>query len=213
MAIYLDSANVADARRAQEVGFVRGVTTNPILIARTGRPGLEVLEELVEIVDGHVFYQLTAPTVEGRYDQAWEAHEVRPDKVILKIAATTENFTLAHRLIQNGIECAITAVASPAQAYLASQVEASYVAPYVSRLTRQYGDGIAVVRDIARILQGSKTQILAASLKSVDEIVAATLAGAQCVTLPLDLILALGEHEFSQAAIAEFDAASKTIPA
>ena len=207
MAIYLDSANGDDARRAKELGFVGAVTTNPTLIAKTGRPGLEVLRELLEIFDGHVFYQVTAPTTEARIDQAWEAHEIRPDKVVIKIPATTEDLAMAAKLIAAGIDCTITAVASPAQAYIATQIHASFVAPYVNRLTRQLGDGLAVVRDIAQVIDGTQTKVLAASLKSVDEVVQTLLAGAHHVTLPLDLILAMGEHEFSQRAIAEFNAA------
>jgi transaldolase len=204
--VYLDSAHPSDARRAQQLGFVEAITTNPTLIARTGRPGLEVLAELVEIFDGHVFYQVTAPSVEGRYDQAWEAHEVRPDKVVIKIPATVENLTMAARLIDAGIECAITAVYSPAQAYLAAQVEATFAIPYVNRITRQLGDGLAVVRDVAQILRGTQTEVLAASLKTVDEVVATLLAGAQHVTIPLELILAMGEHELSRQAIEESNA-------
>ncbi len=209
MGVYLDSATPGDARRAQQLGFVEAITTNPTLIARTGRPGLEVLAELVEIFDGHVFYQVTAPTAEGRYDQAWEAHEIRPDKVVIKIPATVENLTMAARLIDSGIECAITAVYSPAQAYLAAQVEATFAIPYVNRITRQLGDGLAVVRDVAQILQGTQTEVLAASLKTVDEVVATLLAGADHVTIPLDLILAMGEHELSRQAIEEFNASVK----
>ena len=95
---------------------------------------------------------------------------------------------------------------SPAQAYLAAQVEATFAIPYVSRITRQLGDGLAVVRDVAQILRGTQTEVLAASLKTVDEVVATLLAGAQHVTIPLDLILAMGEHELSRQAIEEFNA-------
>jgi transaldolase len=206
--IYLDSAIPEHARRAQQLGFIEGVTTNPLHIAQTGRPGLDVLAELVEIVEGHVFYQVTAPTVEGRYDQAWEAHDIRPDKVVIKIPSTTANLAMATRLAASGIECLMTAVATPAQAYLAALAEASFVAPYVSRMTRRGGDGVAIVRDMARILAGTETQILSASLKSVEEVVQVLLAGAHHVTMPLDLILAMGEDDFTQEAIREFDAAS-----
>jgi transaldolase len=207
--VYLDSANPDDAQRAEQLGYVEAITTNPTLIARTGRPGLEVLGELVEIFDGHIFYQVTAPNVEGRYDQAWEAHEVRPDKVVIKIPAAVENLTMAAKLIDAGIECAITAVYSPAQAYLAAQVEATFAIPYVNRITRQLGDGLAVVRDVAQILRGTQTEVLAASLKTVDEVVATLLAGAHHVTIPLDLILAMGEHDLSRQAIEEFNASMR----
>lgn len=210
MGIYLDSAIPAEVERAQKLLFVEAVTTNPTLIARTGRSGLEVLGELVEIFDGHVFYQVTAATIEARYEEAWEAHEIRPDKVVINIPATTENFSLAARLEDAGIECAMTAVYSPAQAYLTAQVEAAFAIPYVNRITRLSGDGIAVVRDIVRILAGSQTEVLAASLKSIDEVTAAFLAGAHHVTIPLDLVLAMGEHQYSRQAIADFEASMET---
>lgn len=212
MAIYLDSASVSDARRAQELGFVAAVTTNPLLIADTGRPGLDVLRELVEVFDRHIFYQVTAESVQARMDQAWEAHEIRPDKVVIKIPATLENFPLTAHLTANGVECAITAVSSPAQAYLAAQVNAPFVAPYVNRLTRHTGDGFAVVRQMAQVLAGTPTEIIAASLKSVEEVIGALLAGAHHVTMPLPLILALGEHDLSQQALEQFRAASARIP-
>jgi len=207
MAIYLNSAFPQDARRAQQLGFVRAVTTNPTLIAETGRPGLEVLAELLETFDGHVFYQVTGSTPDMRLDQAWEAHEMRPDKVVIKVPATTENMGLVERLVDAGIEVGVTAVSSAVQGYIAGQVQAQFVAPYVNRLTRQGSDGLAVVRELRRILEGTPTQILAASLKTVDEAEAALLAGAHHITLPLDLILALGDHELSQRAIDEFSRA------
>lgn len=205
MAVYLDSADINDAHRAQALGFVAAVTTNPTLIAKTGRPGLDVLRELVDVFDKHVFYQVTAGTVQARLDQAWEAHDIRPGRVVIKIPATTENLPVVAELTAGGIECLLTAVASPAQVYLAAQVDARYVAPYVSRLTHHLGDGIAIVRDMARILAGTETEIVAASLKSVEEAVAVLLAGAHHVTLPLDLILTMGEHELTRQAVAQFN--------
>lgn len=210
MALYLDSADLNDARRAAELGFVFGVTTNPTLIAKVGRRGLDVLHDLLGVTDGPVFYQVTAETVEGRAAQAREAAALSPQRVVIKIPATTENIALAARLShEEGVRCAITAVSSPAQAYLAAQAGAEYAIPYVNRLTRQMGDGIAVLRDVAAIVRGSRTRVLAASLKTCDEVVAAVLAGADDVTIPLDVILALGEHELSYKAIADFAASVK----
>ena len=209
MAIYLDSADLDDARRAAELGFIEGITTNPALIAKIGRPGLEILGNLLEITDGPIFYQVTAETVAGRGDQAREASGMAPDRVLIKIPATTENLSLSTRLVNEGVRCAITAVSSPAQAYLAAQVGADYAIPYINRLTRQLGDGIAILRDVAAIVEGSQTKVLAASMKSPDEVAAAILAGADDVTLPLGLILAMGEHELSQQAIEDFAAKMK----
>ncbi|NLE52761.1 MAG: transaldolase [Chloroflexi bacterium] len=204
MGIYLDSANPDEARRAQELGFVEGVTTNPKLIAQTGRPGLDVLAELTEIVEGHVFYQLTAKTVEARADEAWAAYKIRPDKVLLKVPATTENFAMASRLIPAGIECAMTAVYSPAQAFLAAQVRASFAIPYYNRMKQHTPDALEVIEQIIHAVRGTPTEVLAASFKSVEDVILALHAGIQHITLPLDLILALGEHELSQRDIRDF---------
>jgi transaldolase len=205
MGILLDSASVEDARRAQELGFVEGITTNPRLIAETGRPGLDVLSDLVEVFDGDVFFQLTANTVEARTDEAWQAYEIRPDKVVIKVPTTTENLAMVSKLVPAGIQCAMTAVYSPAQAYLAAQVRAAFVIPYVNRMKRQIGEGaMDIVRDMVRLVAGSQTQVLAASFKSVDEVIETRLAGVDCLTMPLDLILAMGNHELSQQAIEDF---------
>lgn len=206
MAIYLDSADINDARRAQALGFVGAVTTNPALIAKTGRPGLDVLRDVLESFDRRVFYQVTADTVQGRRDQAWEAHEMGPGRVVVKIPVTLENLPLVAELAADGIDCAVTAVASPAQAYLAAQVDARFVAPYVNRITRTGSDGIATVRRMAQILAGTGTEILAASLKTVTEAEDVLIAGAHHITVPLDLIEAMSEHELSQQWIAQFNA-------
>lgn len=209
MPLYLDSADLDDVRRAMALGFVYGVTTNPTLIARTGRPGLDVLRDLIELTTGPIFYQVTAPTIEGCIAQAHEASAMAPYRVIVKIPATTDYIGMAAALANEGLSCAVTAVSSPAQAYLAAQARADYVAPYVNRLTRHLGDGIAILREIAGVLQGTRTRILAASLKTPEEVVAALLAGAHDVTLPLDVILAMGEHPLSQQAIEDFNASMR----
>ena len=208
MALFLDSAKVEDARRAAELGFVAGVTTNPSLLAEAGRPGLEVLHDLLGLTSGPVFYQVTADTVLGRAEQARGFAALAPGRVVVKIPATTENLALTSRLAAEGIPCCVTAVSHPAQAYLSALAGARYTVPYVNRLTRQLGDGIAVVRGCAALIRGSSTRLLAASLKSVDEVVAALQAGADDVTLPLSLLLGLGDHELSQKAIDDFAAAA-----
>ena len=123
------------------------------------------------------------------------------------MGATTENISLAAHLSREGIMCCVTAVASPAQAYLAALSGATYVAPYVNRLTRQMGDGVGVVRRCVEVMKGTPTRVLAASLKSVDEMLEVVLAGAHDITIPLELILQLGDHALSDKALEEFAAA------
>ncbi len=204
MALLIDSADIGEIRQALALGFVSGVTTNPALVAKTGRPGLEVLKEILEISQGPVFFQATAPSLAGREAQAHRIAALAPERIQVKLGATTENIGLAARLGQEGIHCCVTAVSSPAQAYLAGLAGAAYVAPYVNRLTRQQGDGIAVVRQCAAALQGTPTRLLAASLKSVDEVLETLSAGAHDITIPLELILQLGNHPLSDKAIVEF---------
>jgi transaldolase len=206
MSLYLDSADLNDARQAQALGFVAGVTTNPALIARTGRQPLDTLAGLVEIFEGPVFYQLTGATLQDRLEEAWEAYNIRPDRVVLKVPTTAENLSLVAKLSPD-IPCAMTAIFSAAQVYLAAQAGARYVIPYVNRSTRLLGDGPGLVRAMRTVLEGTGAEILAASVKSPEEAVEALCAGAHHLTLPLDIIMAMGEHALSHQAIAEFAAA------
>ena len=207
MAIYLDSASVDDARRAAELGFVVGITTNPRLIARTGRTAEEVIPELCDALgEGLVFYQLTAPTAEEREAEAHRFAALRPGRVGLKIPCTTDNLALLHRLVGEGLTCAVTAIFSAHQALLACEAGADYVLPYVHRSTRLQGDGPALVAKMVAVTQatGGRTQVLAASFRSLSEVADAVLAGAHHVTVPLSLLLKMGNHPLSEQAIAEF---------
>lgn len=208
MAIYLDSANLEHARYAKTLRFVGAVTTNPSLIAQTGRPGLDVLRDLLSFWDRLIFYQVTAPTVEGRLQQAREAHQLAPSQLVIKIPIAVENLPVVEQLTREGVAVTVTAVATPSQAYLAAQAGARYVAPYVNRISREGGDGVAVVGRMAQILSGTPTEILAASLKSVEEAEDVLLAGAHHITVALDLIEAMAQHPLSDQWIAQFDADS-----
>ena len=209
MTLFLDSANVQEAQRAAELGFVWGVTTNPALMAQTGREPAQVVAELCALLPGTVFYQLTAPTPAEREAEALRMVEINPARVGLKIPCTTENMALLAALTDQGLTCAATAVYSAHQAFLACEAGAHYVIPYVNRSTRLQGDGTALVRRIRAVLEAADTgtELLAASLKTPAQVVETVMAGAHHVTLPLALILALGEHPLSQQAIAEFNSA------
>lgn len=204
MPILLDSARLDDAHAAMALGFVAGITTNPILISQAGRPGLTVISDLLTICPGDVYYQVTAPSVEGRTQQARAASALDPARVLIKIPATTENLAMAAALAQEGVRCAITAVGNAAQAYLCAMAGADYAINYVNRLTRATGDGPEIVRACRQALSGSSTKLLAASLKSPQEVMDAIFAGADDVTLPLDIIRQMGEDTHSQAAIEDF---------
>jgi transaldolase len=207
MALYLDSASPEDVRRAAALGFVVGVTTNPKLLAGVNRPVEEHLPELCDVLGrGIVFYQLTSPTVEEREKEAHHMANLRPGRIGLKIPCTTENLALMPRLAQEGLICAVTAVFSMHQTLLACEVGADYVIPYVNRATRQLGDGIALVAEMAAVVEvtGAATEILAASFRDIKEVVDVTRAGAHHVTISFDLLQALGDHPLSESAIEGF---------
>lgn len=207
MAIYLDSASRDDARRAVELGFIAGVTTNPKLLARVDQPAGRLIPELCDVLDdGLVFYQLTAATVEERKKEAYRMAGLRPGRVGLKVPCTTENLALLPGLVGDGLTCAVTAVFSAHQALMACELGAHYVLPYVNRATRQLGDGIALVGEIADVIKaaGASTEILAASFRNLTEVVEATRAGADHVTISFDLLKAMGNHPLSDRAIDEF---------
>jgi transaldolase len=206
MSLFLDSAHPDDAHAAMALGYIRGITTNPALIARTGHPPLDLLAELCSISRGPVFFQLAGETPDARRAEALAARDVDPDKVVLKVPTTPDNLTLVAELSREH-PCAMTAIFNAAQAYVAAQVGARYVIPYVNRSTRLLGDGPELVREMTAVLDGTHTEIIAASIKSPEEAVAALLAGAHHLTVPLKLLRELGHHDLSEAAIAEFAAA------
>ncbi len=204
--LYLDSASVEDARRAFGLGFVGGITTNPILMSKTGRRPEEIILELCDICPGTVFYQLTAPTVAERQAEACRLAALRPNQVGLKIPCTPENLELGAHLARENRTVGFTAIFSAAQVYLACQAGARYVLPYVNRSARLLGDGLALVRQMRAVIDAcnSPLEIIAASVKSPEEAVATLLAGAHHLTLPLAVIEAMGEHPLSRQAIDEF---------
>jgi transaldolase len=207
MALFLDSARVEEAERASELGFVWGATTNPALMAAAGREPARVIADFCGLLPGTVFYQLTAPTPAEREAEALRIVEIDPVKVGLKIPCTTENLGLLARLTDDGITCAVTAIFSAYQAYLACEAGAHYILPYVHRSTRLQGNGPALVSEMLAIIEAadSGTELLAASFRTPVEVVEAVLAGAHHLSLGLTLIESLGEHPLSQQTIAEFD--------
>jgi len=213
MSLFLDSADPAHAQTAAALGFVRGVTTNPKLIAAAGEAET-VLKAILETGLRPVFYQLTAATVAEREEEAVQIHEEFEGEVAIKIPCTTENLTLTAKLVNAGIIVGLTAIFSPAQAYLACETGADYLLPYVSRATRTLGDGIALVEAMRNIidLSDSHTQIIAASIKSAEEAVHCLLAGAHHLTLPLPLLQQMGSHPLSEQAIQDFARPSRAKP-
>ncbi|TET51666.1 MAG: hypothetical protein E3J64_06445, partial [Anaerolineales bacterium] len=212
MAIYLDSASVSDAQKAAALCVVRGITTNPTLLAQESDPPEAVIPALCQVIeDGLVFYQLNRSSLRAREGEAHRFLALQPGRVGLKIPCTTEDLALLARLSAHGIVCAATAVFSAHQAYLACEAGARYVIPYVNRASSEGISGLTLVRELAEVCQatGGNATVLAASLKTPEQAVAAVLAGAADITVPLEQLVALGEHPLSRQAVQEFAKAGK----
>ena len=201
--LYLDSALIEEAKTAQEFGWVKGITTNPTLLAKSSLTVEETLTELSKISPGELYYQLTASDFSAMVAEGKKAFEIIGEKTVLKIPATKMGFQVAAHLAPE-INCSVTAIYSPAQAAVAREAGVKYAIAYVNRATRLLGDGLALVAGMAKVLQGSKTEILAASIKSPEEAVAALQAGADHLTLPLPILNSLTTHELSEKTVEEF---------
>lgn len=210
MSIFVDSAIIDEVREGAASGLVAGVTTNPTLMAQADGPAEEVIRQICLLTSGPVFYQLTRQKPDEREAEARYFAAISPGQVVLKIPCTFSCLELTARLSRD-IPCAVTAIFTPAQTLLALEAGARYVIPYVNRATRLTGDGLGLVRTMADMVARSArpAEVLAASLKTPDEVANAVLSGANHVTIPLAVIRAMAENEHSLAAIEEFDRASK----
>ncbi len=206
MALFLDSAHLEDARRASELGFVIGATTNPGLLARAGHTdALQALQALCPLFPGTVFYQLLGHTPEEMQAESIPFLSLA-ENLGLKVPCTVNGLAFTAQ-VSARVTVAVTGVFTPAQAYLAAQAGAEYVIPYVNRVTRATGDGPGLVAQLAAILDPTECEILAAGIKSAAEAVDTLLAGAQHVSLPLDVIVAMAENPLTEKAVADFEAA------
>ncbi len=202
MAICIDSAIFKEVECAQSLGWVRGVTTNPLLLARAGGAALTVLTDLAHVDIGPLFYQLVSTSLDGMCKEMELAAKIVGPALVLKVPPTQDGFQFVNQC--KDYPCCVTAVYSPAQALVASETKARYVAVYVNRATRLMGDGLQLVREVAEILKQSKTEIIAASIKSPEEACASLSAGAHHLTLPYDVLMRLMQNPLTEQTVTEF---------
>ncbi|CAC5343258.1 MULTISPECIES: transaldolase family protein [Planktothrix] len=204
MALYLDSAIISEAQIVKDWGWVKGLTTNPTLLAKSELSPEETLKQLKQLISGEIYYQLMASDFQGMVREGKKAFELLGEQTVLKIPATSVGFqTVAY--LSAEIPCSVTAIYSAAQAAVAMESGAKYAIAYVNRATRLLGDGIELVKQMNDILTGSPTKILAASIKSPQEAAATLQAGAHHLTLPLEILRAITTHELSEQTVIEFN--------
>lgn len=214
MKFFLDTAKVEDIRKANDMGVICGVTTNPSLIAKEGRDFNEVIKEITTIVDGPISGEVKATTVdaEGMIAEGHEIAKIHPNMVV-KIPMTAEGLKATKVLSSEGIPVNVTLIFSVNQAILAANAGAAYVSPFLGRLDDINMPGIDLIRDIAEIFEiyGYDTEIIAASVRNTVHVTECALAGADIATVPYKVIEQMTRHPLTDQGIAKFQADYKAV--
>ncbi len=208
MRFFIDTAKVEDIKKANDMGVICGVTTNPSLIAKEGRDFNEVIAEIASIVDGPISGEVKATTVdaEGMIAEGREIAKIHPNMVV-KIPMTVEGLKACKALTAEGIKTNVTLIFSASQALLAARAGATYVSPFLGRLDDINMSGIQLIRDIADIFavaDGIDTQIIAASVRNSVHVTECALAGADIATVPYSVIESMTKHPLTDAGIERF---------
>ena len=214
MKFFIDTANVEDIKRANDMGVICGVTTNPSLIAKEGRDFKEVIKEITSIVDGPISGEVKATTVdaEGMIREGREIAAIHPNMVV-KIPMTVEGLKAVKVLSAEGIKTNVTLIFTANQALLAAEAGATYVSPFLGRLDDINQPGIELVRTIAEIfaVYGYETEIIAASVRNPIHVTDCALAGADIATVPYKVIEQMTKHPLTDQGIEKFQADYKAV--
>ena len=208
MKFFIDSANVEDIRKANDMGIICGVTTNPSLIAKEGRDFGQVIREIASIVDGPISGEVKATTTEaeGMIAEGREIAKIHKN-MIVKIPMTVEGLKAVKVLSGEGIKTNVTLVFSVNQALLAARAGATYVSPFLGRLDDINENGAALISDIVQAFQMAgdiETKIIAASIRNVLHVTECALAGADIATVPYKVLVQMCKHPLTDAGIIKF---------
>ena len=205
MKIFIDTADVREIRQAAEMGMIDGVTTNPSLVAKTGRPMEDVIREIATIVDGPISAEAVSPDYEGMMVEArrWAAVH---SNVTVKIPMTVEGLKAVRTCAREGIKTNMTLVFSASQGLLAAKAGATFVSPFVGRIDDISGDGMELIQQLVVIYEnyGFESEIIVASIRNPTHFVRAALMGAHVATVPFGVIQQLAKHPLTDAGIEKF---------
>lgn len=209
MRFFIDTAKVEDIKKANDMGVICGVTTNPSLIAKEGRVFEEVIAEIASIVDGPISGEVKATTVdaEGMIREGREIAKIHPNMVV-KIPMTVEGLKACKVLTSEGIKVNVTLIFTANQALLAARAGATYVSPFLGRLDDISQRGVDLIREISDIFAVTdlETQIIAASVRNPVHVTDCALAGADIATVPYAVIEQMVKHPLTTAGIEKFQA-------
>jgi transaldolase len=205
MKFFIDTADVNEIREAASWGLVDGVTTNPSLIARTGRPYADVLREICEAIDGPVSAEVVSTEAAAMLEEGERLARLHPN-IVVKCPLIIEGLKATRALSTRGIKVNVTLVFSPLQGLAAAKCGATYLSPFVGRLDDIGHDGIAMVEQLVRILRnyGYPTQVLAASIRTPVHLLRAAEAGAHVATIPFGVMKQMLHHPLTDAGLEKF---------
>ncbi|RHP45596.1 MULTISPECIES: fructose-6-phosphate aldolase [unclassified Clostridium] len=214
MKFFVDTANVDEIRKANDMGIICGVTTNPSLIAKEGRNFNQVIAEIASIVDGPISGEVKATTTdaEGMIKEGREIAAIHPNMVV-KIPMTVEGLKAVKVLHAEGIKTNVTLIFSAAQALLAARAGATYVSPFLGRLDDISMPGIDLINDITEIfmMHDIQTEIIAASIRNPIHVIDCAKAGADIATVPYKVLVQMTRHPLTDQGIEKFQADYKAV--
>ena len=214
MKFFIDTAKVDDIKKANDMGVICGVTTNPSLIAKEGRVFEEVIAEIASIVDGPISGEVKATTTdaEGMIAEGRVIAAIHPNMVV-KIPMTAEGLKACKVLSSEGIKTNVTLIFTANQALLAARAGATYVSPFLGRLDDISTPGIDLIRTISEIFDvaGIETEIIAASVRHPIHVIDCALAGADIATVPYSVIEQMIKHPLTEQGIEKFQADYKAV--
>lgn len=214
MKFFVDTANVEEIRKANDMGIICGVTTNPSLIAKSGRDFNEVIKEITTIVDGAISGEVKATTVDakGMIEEGREIAKIHPNMVV-KIPMTVEGLKATKVLSSEGIRVNVTLIFTANQALLAARAGAAYVSPFLGRLDDISQTGVDLIKTIADIfaIHGIEAEIIAASVRNPIHVQDCALAGADIATVPYGVLEQMTKHPLTDQGIVKFQADYKAV--
>nr|WP_300091060.1 fructose-6-phosphate aldolase [Sedimentibacter sp.] len=213
MKLFIDTANVDEIRKANDMGIICGVTTNPSLIAKEGRKFEEVVREITQIVDGPISAEVISLDSEGMIKEAVELAKIHKN-IIIKIPMTAEGLKAVKVLSSENIKTNVTLIFSAGQALLAARAGATYVSPFVGRLDDISTDGMELISEIVDIFNyhNIKSEIIAASIRHPMHVTQAARIGCHIATVPYKVLVQMTKHPLTDKGIEQFLKDWETVP-
>ncbi len=207
MKLFIDTANVEEIRKANDMGVICGVTTNPSLIAKEGRDFVTVVKEISSIVDGPISAEVISLKADEMVKEALELYEkIGNSNIVIKIPMCAAGLKAVKQLKSKGIKTNVTLIFSAAQALLAAKAGASYVSPFIGRLDDIGRKGMELIKQIADIfkIHSIETEIISASVRSPIHVTDAALSGSHIATIPYKVIEQMLSHPLTTSGIEKF---------